>query len=155
WLRSERLQRNNRRGLAGNIRRLFEEREDLVFAFAKLFAQLRRQGARGSVASQTVFFYRKIDVLLPQFGEKGGNGHSSSSSRRPPVPDAVFVVHVSMSIASARVLSWRLSKRWRNWMSTLNAARIFATAFIASKECPPRSKKLSSAPMLLTFNKSD
>src|SRR5262249_44639094 len=151
-----RLQRDDRALLLCQRTRRAQKLQDIAFAPLQVIAQLRRQRARGGIAAQLVAVRPDLHLAAPQLREKPGDTHTAISSRSPaPLARGVALdTHPRASIASAIVATVGRSNRLRSGRSTPNTSRTRDTTLIASRECPPSSKKSSVVPTAGTFSSS-
>src|SRR5712692_1944651 len=154
--RSAGLQRHDGSLLLGKRLGRAEECENIALALPQLSAQLGRQNAGWSTAAQLVAISPDLNVAAAQFLKQRRHDHSSISSRSLASWVSAFALATqdSPSMTSASPATVGRSKRLRRGRSTSKTSRIRDTALIATKDCPPRSKKSSLTPMFSTYSNS-
>src|SRR5437870_3837053 len=81
--RAARLQWHNGPLLRGKRASGAQEFQIIAFAPLQFIAQLRRQRASGSIASQPIAIGRDMNIAVAKSRKEGGYLHSTTSSRTP------------------------------------------------------------------------
>src|SRR5258707_4583632 len=145
---SARLQRHDGALLLGERHGRAQKLQNFVLELPQFMAQFGRQHPGRGIATQPITVRPNVDIALAEQLKKVQHLHTSTSSRSPATRAGVRAAadHDKASMVSASPAIVGRSKRFRKGTSTPNRSRSWLTSCMASRECPPDSKKLSRLP---------